>query len=172
MSIQYEWSTEYFRPFIFFWIIDVRYCLPDRYHTAAPVMNVIQWFLQVVCKSEISPIEKLRDGISVTPIDWYSRRSWNKWRCLASALTKITMECSLFWHNLPRYNHRIWPICKFCRKRIMFGWHVCYTPCILTDFTIGCWRVAVIASICSTVKPVYNDHLMGYSPAFWSSLAT
>ena len=26
-----------------------------------------------------------------------------------------------------------------------------------------------VTNICSTVKPVYNDHLMGYFFAFWGS---
>ena len=35
-----------------------------------------------------------------------------------------------------------------------------------TDVTSSEW---LIAAISSTVKPVYNDHLMGYFSAFWSS---
>ena len=40
--------------------------------------------------------------------------------------------------------------------------------CHLADCTTGPWWMETI-KVLDTVKPVYNDHLMGYFSAFWSS---
>ena len=91
----------------------------------------------------------------------YSRRtrtvSWllMPWLLVSSVHQQLSQIAKLMWPT--------WGLPGFCRPPV--GPASPWT--LLSEMFYGLCRINRCLS--STVKPVYNDHLMGYFSAFWSS---
>ena len=71
-----------------------------------------------------------------------------------------------------QYNDIYLDICVHMPCKLDFGNMFCLTNCGLDGGLCQHWKLPGIVwspILTNTVKPVYNDHLMGYFSAFWSS---